>query len=845
MFGFGFNKEKCRANAEKYLQQNKLPRAIAEFEKILKVEPHDFTVLNTVGDIYSRLGQNDKAVEHFQIVGDAYANEGFNLKAIAVFKKITKLAPHGFAAMEKLAELYRKQGLVNDARATLLHTADAYGRKGLQKESLRLLRQLVLIDPENVPVINRTAELLAQTGQQEEAKDLLWQTASTLVAREALEPARQLLERLAFDKDNPRVQGLYAQVLLQLGDTEKAVKLYETIADLDASPEGLRHLLTAYLQLGRLKDALPIARSLIVQHQDASGVAQLAARLYKENETLPALDLYNEFAEALLTLDKEDVLAHLRGAVGRLRTNPTALATLLDLFRRAGDNSVLGEILELQAHAWVQLNQFEAARDAYKALIELEPGNATHLQGYRQVCARLNPDGAEATPEEATPSSKGPHTLEEFLADKEPALPTQNYAPEIAAQLTAALDEAELRESYSSPTRGIEALENALQLAPDDLRLNLTLARLSLQQGDTARATRCFATMQRVLEELGYAEAAAFYGKRVTAQQTVAWETTPQEFAPSNPSTADNGSAEEIDLSEEWEAIWKEPPAAAETTAARTALSPEASEVFEELHFCIEQQIWEEASSALERFTQLCPNHPELPQLTAEVRQHYAAKPPALEVIDVSTQPTAEPSLASLVAELDVELGEGFVSVDHPPQLPTAKPPQPLAAQPTMAAPEIPAAPDLEPSIFSELLQDFEQELTAPEEEDGDPETHFNLGIAFREMGLLDEAIGELQKVCRLASTALPTDRALQAYIWLATCLVEKSVPEAALPWFHRALQAAPDDNTRVAVNYALADAYEAAGRRQEALEHFLQVYGSNIDYRDVAARIQQLRAQK
>ena len=129
------------------------------------------------------------------------------------------------------------------------------------------------------------------------------------------------------------------------------------------------------------------------------------------------------------------------------------------------------------------------------------------------------------------------------------------------------------------------------------------------------------------------------------------------------------------------------------------------------------------------------------------------------------------------------------------------------------------------------------------ENDDNDPETHFNLGIAFREMGLLDEAIGELQKVCRLAGQGLSPARTQEAYIWLATCFVEKSVPEASFKWFLRALEAAPDEESRTAVNYELASAYAAAGMKREALDRFMEVYGTNIDYRDVASRIHELRA--
>jgi tetratricopeptide (TPR) repeat protein len=147
------------------------------------------------------------------------------------------------------------------------------------------------------------------------------------------------------------------------------------------------------------------------------------------------------------------------------------------------------------------------------------------------------------------------------------------------------------------------------------------------------------------------------------------------------------------------------------------------------------------------------------------------------------------------------------------------------------------------PSVFGDLLQDFERELIAPERDDDDLETHFNLGIAFREMGLLDEAIGELQKVCRSGAGRLTRARTQEAYIWLATCFVEKSVPEASFKWFQKALENAPNEESRTAVTYELASAYEAAGRKREALDHFMEVYGNNIDYRDVATRIRELRS--
>ena len=64
---------------------------------------------------------------------------------------------------------------------------------------------------------------------------------------------------------------------------------------------------------------------------------KVAARLYKDNETLSAIALYNEFSTEVLAHDKEDVLAHLHGAVARMRNNPEALQPLYNLFQRAGE----------------------------------------------------------------------------------------------------------------------------------------------------------------------------------------------------------------------------------------------------------------------------------------------------------------------------------------------------------------------------------------------------------------------------------------------------------------------------------------------------------------------------
>jgi pilus assembly protein FimV len=143
--------------------------------------------------------------------------------------------------------------------------------------------------------------------------------------------------------------------------------------------------------------------------------------------------------------------------------------------------------------------------------------------------------------------------------------------------------------------------------------------------------------------------------------------------------------------------------------------------------------------------------------------------------------------------------------------------------------------------MFGELKHDLEAGVSTTEE---DPETHYNLGIAFREMGLLDEAIGELQKTCQAVDRGHPFPQVMQTYTWLAQCFLDKGLPDAAIRWYDKALHAPGiDEETRTALHYEIAAAYETAGDKPSALKHFMEVYGRNIDYRDVAERIKPLKS--
>ena len=145
--------------------------------------------------------------------------------------------------------------------------------------------------------------------------------------------------------------------------------------------------------------------------------------------------------------------------------------------------------------------------------------------------------------------------------------------------------------------------------------------------------------------------------------------------------------------------------------------------------------------------------------------------------------------------------------------------------------------------LLNDILSELQEDIGDSHETE-DPETHYNLGIAFKEMGLLDEAIGELQKVCHAVDGGVGFSQPIQAFTWLAQCLVDKGVPEAAVRWYERALKIPGlDVSSRCSIYYDLGAAYEASGDKKTALANYLEVYSSNIDFRDVANRIKALKS--
>jgi tetratricopeptide (TPR) repeat protein len=492
-FGFGFNKQKVLSAAEKFVQQGKLPN------------PKDLTVMNTVGDLYSRSGEIDKAAECFKNVGDAYASQGFTVKAIAMYKKLSKLKT-SMECVLRLAELYTQQGLFNDARAQYLQVAEEFLKTGQLDQAVRIFEKTLEMDPDNVAMRTKLAEVYVRLGKKPEAWQILTSAAESLRAKGQLAAADEILQRmLKLEPGNSYALVLRGWAALEAGDAQAAIESLTKVADLDSNPEGLRILFQAYLRTKDFADAGILANKLANVHDDVAAIDEYADALLAAQEYREALQVYELHFERLFQKDRNKLLESIQSTIGHVRDDPKALQIVLALLEKAGENAHLTEVYELLAHSYVQAGDLEKAREYYFKLTQLEPANQMHVQNYQQV---LEKAGTAKAPNRITADEAA--ALVDELEATAPAI-EQLHENEAAIAVRAAITDAELFISYNMPAKALAPLISALPIAPRDLQLNQKLAGLHARAGRLAETGVCCRTLESIYHDAGHADEAAKY----------------------------------------------------------------------------------------------------------------------------------------------------------------------------------------------------------------------------------------------------------------------------------------------------------------------------------------------
>ncbi len=780
-----FDKAKVVRAAEKFLAQGKIPAAIKEYRQIVEHDTGDFTALNMLGDLYVRQNDKQQAIQCFLRIAEHYREEGFQSKAIAMYKKIDRLNPRSPEIANKLAVLYESQGLVVDARAQYMIIAEAWLRDGQSRKALEILRKVADLEPHNTETRVKLAQGYMREGMPDEAAEAFREAGAQLLAR---------------------------------GAHERAAEAYTSSLDLRPRDYlSLRGFLNTQIALGTPDEAAEILeRALQAQPEDVEFLSMLADA-YIEGEDAAAAE------RTVTTLVTRETSHYLRFVdVARLHLSAGAVD---DAVR------VLSSITE----------QMLSGREENR-LMEL----------LNEVLAR-DPEHVEAL-----------RLLVRFYA----------WQRDDEKQHQALERLAEAAEAAGLPEVERSALQQLAQFAPDQRHL-ARLHALGYGSEQAAEAVAPEPEPEPEPEEVPSFESFAMIHEESSTDSAMglppAEEVTEFEFNAVAPPAPDP-AASFADLNDDWNpagagdatqtdsasgsfqefdfgggTAQPQPPAAAsEAVASSGAADPRRDAALKQeldsVDFYLAQGYMDIAADTLDMLERQFGTHAEIDSRRAQLGQPASPEPAAAQPSEtVEFESFTQYDVAEEVPVVEassVDVDEIFAEVQAAP--PATEPPAPA-----------PASGQAKPGLDEGLAAIFEEFRTAAEEEespsaDGDYETHYNLGIAYKEMELLDEAVEQFQAAAALTSPRDGTPRYLQCCNMLGHCFMSKGMPRLAVMWFKKGLEApGHTEDEYQALRYDLGTSYEQLGELDKAIDVFSEVYGISISYRGVAEKLRELQEQK
>lgn len=183
----GADKNAILENAQLFAARGQFDKAIAEWKKLTDGTPADGAIYNTIGDLHLKRNVPADAIDAYFKAAAAFREGEAALKAIALYKKILKVDPTRAEAYRCLAALNAERGLIGNAVSDYLILAKLCLRGDKGQEALEIYRTVATLDPSNLEVQQRIAELAPAGYRDVGSQD---QTRTGLVAEPAGQPSR-------------------------------------------------------------------------------------------------------------------------------------------------------------------------------------------------------------------------------------------------------------------------------------------------------------------------------------------------------------------------------------------------------------------------------------------------------------------------------------------------------------------------------------------------------------------------------------------------------------------------------------------------------------------------------
>ncbi len=747
-------------------------------------------------------------------------------------------------------------------KSKVIKAAEKFLSQGKISAAIKEYRQIIENDQDDLTTLNMLGDLLARAGEKEEAVTCFQRIAEHFREQEFRLKAIAMYRKI--EKLKPRdpviarelgdlysAQGLIAdaraQYLVvadactQAGQSKEALKVLHKIADLDPHNTEIRLKLAA----GYLKERM--------EAEAAKAYSEAAIHLFESTHFEQSLAAYGKALE--LRPNDRGALKGLVSAHVALGSADEAAELLETAVRDVSDDP---DLLSMLAQAYIDAEDAVGAEGATSRLLAYDAKNYRRYIEVARLYLKLGQEDEAArligeVIEQMLAGREETDVLDlvnELLARNPEHVPSLRLLARIhwwqrdMEKLRGVLERlAEAAEAAGLTDDERYALNQLLRLAPEEQRYR---QRLNMLGGSQEEVIGGF----DLLDDSGLSPVPTFEGFSMgdaeltnpalpeTDVQAFEWNSVSEETRiPAPLSFADlnedvmsgnepSGLASRQVLGDQFalggeavEVIEQPTPAPADGLETGKPVGVEAAmyQELETVDFYISQGYAEIAFDTLQLLERQFGSHPEI-----DVRRQK------LEAAESApSAPNSEPiSKPQELAFGEIEIEQG-------------------SAVPVVAASVAPAAgTGIDPGlaeIFEEFRKEAEAESTGSHE---DYETHYNMATAYKEMDLLDEAIREFQVAAGLTGSSDGTPRFFQCCNMLGHCFVQKGVPQAAVIWFKKGLNAPgrnPEESK--ALQYELGSAYEQMGDLANAVTAFTDVYGLDVGYRDIADRLATLQA--
>jgi len=723
-------------------------------------------------------------------------------KAIAEWEKLIKEYPDG-NNYNTLGDLYLKKGDKQNAIDSFHKAANFFRHEGFSLKALALYKKILNINPSDPDSLFSLGELNEEKGLTTDAIKYYLATADSLSKEGKKERLLDIYDKiLALSPANIPLRNKVAEIYAKEGLMSEATKQYFQIAMLHAEKGEIEKSIGYYQ---KVLGAQPLNREAILGINylyEKTGNLEKASEQMKEAVNLFPLDadIHLRCAEIHIMTGRFDEAREYLGKVTEIEpANIKARRLLGDIYINEGDREkAWTEYLPVLDEMILDEKYDDAIKllDSFKDIDPLETGKRLvslyrQLGEQGQVANELISLGDVLTVKgmqkeafncykdalEITPDNE---SLSAKVAEleKEVSKELEEEYISIKAEKTVdeAIVEADIFLRYGLYDNVKNLLEVYKQREPENIELHLRLKSLYVDTGDKEQAiTECL-----ILNELYKKAGDISKGKQVIKE---AYEISPED------QRLISMAAPPLHEKEEEEVTITPPEGPA---------IEDYSEEIAEADFYSRQGLTDEARAILERLQTLFPENKEIGQKLDSLGQIVETEQ-KIEHIEEKQEEIILTESEILEAE---EIHEPALDSDVM-------------------------------DIFNEFKKGLEKEL-----DEEDYETHYNLGIAYKEMGLTDDAIREFQTSRNNPKRFVPSSS------MLGICYMEKGLYSLAIDVLRNAIEKMEDRGESYwSMKYDLAEAYEKKGNLKEALDLYTAVYGWNSKFRSVSDKLNNLRA--